>query len=161
MIIRPVNPSDFEHLPAIERAAAKAFAAAGVSLPDPSAVITPDEWRTISADGMLLIAADDRDRPIGMLGARPIKDGWFIVEMDVHPDHQGRSIGRALIAAAKRKAERLYLTTFLTVPWNAPWYQRQGFRVMADAELSPELRQHVQQEAEAGLTDRCAMTWPE
>ena len=49
----------------------------------------------------------------------------------------------------------LTLTTFAEVPWNAPYYARIGFRVLADAELSPGLRAIRAHEAALGL-DR----WP-
>jgi hypothetical protein len=43
------------------------------------------------------------------------------------------------------------LTTFASVPWNAPYYSRCGFRILDDAELAPGLRAIRQREAELGL----------
>jgi hypothetical protein len=47
------------------------------------------------------------------------------------------------------------LTTFADVPWNAPYYERCGFRVMAADEITPGLAAIRAAEAAAGL-DR----WP-
>ena len=49
----------------------------------------------------------------------------------------------------------LTLTTFTDVPWNAPYYVRCGFRILADAQLTPGLRAIRDREAAHGL-DR----WP-
>jgi hypothetical protein len=49
----------------------------------------------------------------------------------------------------------LTLTTFAEVPWNAPYYERCGFRRLAEAELTAGLREVRRREAELGL-DR----WP-
>jgi predicted N-acetyltransferase YhbS len=80
--------------------------------------------------------------------------------VSVHPDVAGRRIGRGLIEhlaawARERAAPALTLTTFAEVPWNAPYYQRLGFRILADRELTAGLRQIRTAEAEHGL-DR----WP-
>jgi hypothetical protein len=49
----------------------------------------------------------------------------------------------------------LTLTTFTHVPWNAPYYERLGFRPLPEAELTPGLVAIRQNEAAHGL-DR----WP-
>ena len=41
----------------------------------------------------------------------------------------------------------LTLTTFRDVPWNAPYYRRLGFAVLASADQGPQLRALVAREA--------------
>jgi hypothetical protein len=43
------------------------------------------------------------------------------------------------------------LTTFERVPWNGPYYAGHGFRVLAEDEIGPELRQLRDEEAMHGL----------
>ncbi|EPP7627932.1 hypothetical protein [Providencia rettgeri] len=45
------------------------------------------------------------------------------------------------------------------MPWNAPYYQRLGFKILAINELTTELQAILQSEVEAGFAaeDRCAM----
>jgi N-acetylglutamate synthase-like GNAT family acetyltransferase len=43
------------------------------------------------------------------------------------------------------------LTTLRHIPWNAPWYQRRGFRVLEENELSEALRDLLQEEIQRGL----------
>lgn len=57
--------------------------------------------------------------------------------------------------ARGRGATALTLTTFVDVAWNGPYYQRCGFRYLADHEITPGLRAIRAAEAEHGL-DR----WP-
>lgn len=45
----------------------------------------------------------------------------------------------------------LTLTTFSDVPWNRPYYERLGFRVLDEVELSPGLRRIRREEAQRGL----------
>ena len=83
-------------------------------------------------------------------------------EVDVHPDHGRRGHGRALVHAAAELAASLghraiVLTTFRSVPWNAPLYRRLGFEEIPEAELTPGLAAVLAREAEIGVTDRCAM----
>jgi GNAT superfamily N-acetyltransferase len=77
-------------------------------------------------------------------------------EIDVHPDHGRRGLGRRLVASVCKWAttagyRSVTLTTFRDVPWNMPFYQRLGFEVMAPHELSPALRALVEDETRRGL----------
>ena len=53
----------------------------------------------------------------------------------------------------------LTLTTFRSVPWNAPYYARCGFVALSPAQLGPGLTEVLAAEAALGLdmTDRVAM----
>lgn len=88
-------------------------------------------------------------------------DGFGHVEqVSLLPSHARRGVGRALIEtvgewAAERGLSGLTLTTFAEVPWNAPYYERLGFRVLADDEQGPALREIRRAEIARGL-DR----WP-
>lgn len=82
--------------------------------------------------------------------------------MDVLRTHQGRGIGRALLAHAADWARThgftaLSLTTFRNVPWNAPFYASFGFREWAPADAPASIRQALSYEAAKGLEHRCAM----
>lgn len=160
MIIRPARTEDYDILPDIEIAAAARFAEVGVGLPDPQAAITPETWAWIADGGFVLVAEVDGG-PVGMIGIERLERGWYVVELDVHPDYQRRGIGAALLDAAKARTGLLYLTTFRDVSWNGPWYERQGFRELTGAALPAIVAHRLASEAEAGLVGRCAMGWAE
>ena len=71
----------------------------------------------------------------------------------MQPDHARRGIGRQLIEHAAGWARdhgypALTLTTFRDVIWNAPYYERLGFRVLTADEFTPGLRRISSREAE-------------
>jgi GNAT superfamily N-acetyltransferase len=87
-------------------------------------------------------------------------------EIDVHPDHGRRGLGRRLVTAVCGWAERrgyraVTLTTFRDVPWNMPFYARLGFEEVPTTALSPALIAVLQDEARRGIdqTRRVAMRW--
>lgn len=154
-----VVPAEAAHvpaLPAIEVAAATLFSRDDV----PAAMAAePTSLADLAAGqraGRLFVALAAGGAPVGfaLVGAR---DGHpHVLEIDVHPDHGGRGVGKALLravfaAAAAQGHRELTLTTFSHVPWNAPFYERMGFRILAPAELTPDLRATLAREAERGL----------
>ena len=62
----------------------------------------PQEWDTPVAEqappNALLVAVDEADRLIGFVAVRPAEGEMYL--LFVHPDHGGRGVGRALLAAA-------------------------------------------------------------
>jgi GNAT superfamily N-acetyltransferase len=77
-------------------------------------------------------------------------------ELDVHPEHGRRGLGRRLVStvctwAATRGYDAVTLTTFRHVPWNMPFYQRLGFEAIPTEDLSPALQWVVGEEARRGL----------
>ena len=88
----------------------------------------------------------------------------YIQEIDVHPDHGRRGIGTSLIHsvcawAESQKIPAITLTTFRHFPWNAPFYERLGFRSLKQGELTPGLAAALANETSRGLdpTKRVAM----
>lgn len=160
--IRLAHPGDLAALPAIEDAAGTRFlgtsAALDASLPNVSLAA----FAAGQARGSLWVATDAGDAPVGFLLAEPRPPWLHIRELDVHPGHNGVGLGRALVAAAGAAApalgcDRLSLTTFRDIPWNAPWYARQGFADLAEPPCW--LAAILAEEAAAGLdpANRCAM----
>ena len=162
--VRPTRGTDIGRLEAVERSAATLFRA----LPDlawiaDDHVAGPDTHRTAVAQGLSWVAVDAADQPIGFLIAAVEDDtDLHILELSVATEHQGRGAGRALMAAARQEAgvrakQALTLTTFSTVPWNAPFYARLGYAALTFAETPAYLRETLAAEAAHGLTGRVAM----
>jgi NAD(P)H-dependent FMN reductase/GNAT superfamily N-acetyltransferase len=77
-------------------------------------------------------------------------------EIDVRPEHGRRGLGTRLVTevcawAASAGYDSVTLTTFSDVPWNRPFYERLGFRVVPGAELSAALRVIADDERRRGL----------
>ncbi|WP_128429370.1 GNAT family N-acetyltransferase [Streptomyces cyaneus] len=160
MRIRPARPDELPALQDIERAAGAAFRDLGMAAiadDEPPALDVLEHYRRA---GRTWVACDDGDCPVGYLICEPVDGALHIEQVSVHPDRARRRIGRALLAYAADRAREegltaLTLTTFTDVPWNAPYYERLGVRVLDEAGLTPGLRKIRAHEAELGL-DR----WP-
>jgi GNAT superfamily N-acetyltransferase len=154
--IRPARSDDLSALPGIERAANTLFAAYGLA-EQFSNLLTPIEsLREGVKTDRLWVAADEADRPVGFALAGSVGDNAHLDELDVHPAHGRRGLGAALVEAvcdwAKASGYRaITLTTLRHIPWNAPWYQRLGFRVLEENELSQALQDLLQEEIQRGL----------
>jgi GNAT superfamily N-acetyltransferase len=119
-----------------------------------------DALQAYVAAGRAWVAVDPGDRPVAYLIADVVDGNLHIEQVSVHPEAARRGIGRRLIEHAAGHARGhglagLTLTTFGEVPWNAPYYERCGFRVVAGADLTPGLRAVMRREADHGLT-----RWP-
>lgn len=164
-LVRLAQLQDIPQLIAIERSAAQLF------LQQPA-------WRFL-AEGPVMsrqqhadfiqqqqewLAESTPGEVAGFIAVLPQRQDWHIAELSVAVDWQRRGIGRRLIAevamlAKSQGAQRLTLTTFIDVPWNAPYYQRLGFQPVAVERLSLPLRQRLAEEAVQGFVagSRCAM----
>ncbi len=151
--IRRARADDLPRLREIERAAGRAFAGLGMT------AIAEDEPPSLAAleayrrAGRLWVHGDPA---MAYLIAEPVDGDLHIEQVSVHPDRAGHRLGRALIEhVAALAGTPVTLTTFADVPWNAPYYERIGFRRLAEADLTGALRRIRRREAELGL-DR----WP-
>ena len=160
MRIRPAAPADFAVLQDIERSAGEAFRAIGMPEIADDAPFTVEELTRYQQAGRAWVTVDSDDRPVAYLVADPVDGNLHIEQVSVHASRAHHGLGRALIehaAAVARAAGQpaLTLTTFTEVPWNAPYYQRLGFRPLPESEVTPGLREVRRAEAAHGL-DR----WP-
>jgi GNAT superfamily N-acetyltransferase len=138
--LRTGRLADIFRLQEIERSAAELFN--GSNLIDTTAmavVAMPDHIASIDA-GLSIVAECD-ERACGFVIGEMHQGDAYLRELDVDLSFQKRGIGAALVeafvgAAQARGAGAIFLTTFRTPPWNAPFYARHGFyEVAADAFL--------------------------
>jgi GNAT superfamily N-acetyltransferase len=164
--IRPAREVDVPRLVEVEIDAGQAFRAVGMpavadAAPDMSAM------RKASAAGRVWVT-EVRTQLAGFITAELVDGNAHVAQVAVAPDYAGRGFGRALIELVEEWGRSAgcpatTLTTFRNVPWNAPYYARLGYAVLADDAMGPELRRIVAYEAclpgiDASL--RCAMIKP-
>lgn len=136
---------ELEALREIERTAGSRFAEIGL---DEVAETEPVELETLQSQqriGQVWVAADAGDRPVGFIVVFELEGAIHIEEISVHPDYGGRGLGTRLIETLMQWAKQqgypaITLSTFRDVPWNAPFYERIGFRVIEEVEMSTEVR---------------------
>jgi GNAT superfamily N-acetyltransferase len=154
--VRKAVATDVPALMDAERAAAERFAGHPLgerflATPTPEAA-----FRDALAEGRLFAADAPGAGAVGFAVAGEVGGLAHLEEVSVHPAHGRRGVGEALVGAviawARERGHRaLTLTTLESVPWNAPWYRKLGFRSLPPEELSEALRVLLAEEAERGV----------
>ena len=131
MIRRP-RPNEIKLLPQIEKEADERYAQVGLrqvlAMP-PASLASLERAR---CDGRLWVAVSPVGRIVGFaLMKFPGGTAW-LDQLSVLERWQGHGLGSALIDRTAGQAQALghdtlYLSTYLGVAWNAPFYARRGF----------------------------------
>ena len=155
-VIDLATDDDWKTLPGIEERAASLFSPEDVS---PELVADPTEasiYRRAQDDGRVFVARDEMGRIAGFAHLIWIDGHAHLEELDVEPAFGRQGIGRRLALAAcdwarRQRSDRITLSTFRDVPWNAPFYARLGFTPIAESELTSELLRLRENEKAMGL----------
>ena len=132
-----------------------------------------DDLREAQRQGHLWVALAD-DVPVGFAYALVLEPGALhLGEVDVHPEHGRRGLGRGLVEAvcawtAAAGYRCLTLTTFRDVRWNMPFYAGVEFEVIPQEELSPAVitcrsvdrRLAIQSQGHAGTVSGASLQSP-
>jgi len=158
--VRPAIPDDVAPLPEIEQAAASLFGSyphdLGLTDDILSHVNSIETFSKAQQAGYLWVCAAKAGDIVGFALVRGIGGHAHLDELDVLPSHGRRGVGSALLQAVCSWATAagypgVTLRTFRDVPWNAPFYRRRGFIVVASTALSPEHGRLETIERERGL----------
>jgi GNAT superfamily N-acetyltransferase len=162
--IRSARPGDVPHLTAIELAAAQLLVGSA-----PAAVLSestpPADFELAQQKGLLWVALAD-DTPVGFAHVKLLEPRVaHLDELDVHPAHGRRGLGRQLVTtvcewAASAGHSAVTLSTFRQLPWNMPFYASVGFEELPAAAWSAAIARVVADETRRGLdpTRRVIMT---
>lgn len=159
-MIRPARESDIPELQRIEIVAGRMFAPLGMDRVAEDDPFSEAELRDYIDDGRAWVVTDEIGRPIAYTLIKWADQVAHLEQVSVDPMFAGRRLGASLVERAvtwarEQGSPALTLTTFSDVPWNAPYYERLGFRRLADDELTPDLRAIRAEEAAHGLDE-----WP-
>ncbi len=142
--VRRAIPEDVGRLQAIQLAAGDAFRDVGLPAVADSPPIPAESLSGYWQAGRAWVAADEHNEPVGFVVADVVDACAHIEQVSVHPAHAGRRIGAMLLDhvagwAARHELRAMTLITFRGVPWNAPYYERLGFRELRPADVTPGL----------------------
>ena len=159
--IRLARRNDLSHISAIEISAAEIFTRYGRPLGDGWSPTRPEHCEGPLSAGLLWIAEDETG-PIGFLAAKTIGETLHVDEVDVVVERQRQGHGRRLMetaidAARARGLTAVTLTTFRSIPWNAPFYASLGFVEFPPDKIPAHLAAETAAQEARGYTDRCAM----
>jgi GNAT superfamily N-acetyltransferase len=155
--IRAPEPEEVGALPSIEAAAAQILPLEDLPTQMREDASSPAEFQKAAAEGRLLVAIyKPLRKPVGFALLLVVDDNGHLHELDVHPEHARQGLGASLVEAVVEWAQTnefawLTLTTFRHLRWNAPFYERHGFREFPNASLGPELVALREKESEAGF----------
>jgi ribosomal protein S18 acetylase RimI-like enzyme len=158
--IRPARLDDVPALIEIERAASEMFRSLSLDFVADDDPGSPEELAPYVHGERAFVATDATDLPIAYIILDAVDGAAHIEQVSVHPEHARQGIGRELIDRAAAWAcanglRSLTLTTYVDVPWNAPYYRRLGFRHLSPREETAGLRMIKRGERAAGLE-----VWP-
>ncbi len=154
--IRAARAEDVERLQMIELDAARRYACLTETR---FCLDLPARSRTEHAfarDHGLALAVLSDGAIVGFLLAVPKDRCAHIQEISVARNFQGHGLGRALLAKAETWAVQAgfsyaTLTTFRDVPWNAPFYEKLGWRTFDPYPGHPDLLELIADERRIGL----------
>jgi GNAT superfamily N-acetyltransferase len=154
--VRPAVLADLQPLQEVERASSRLFIAYGLEESFWGLVTPVDALERACQQGMLWVAVDAGDQPVGFALVKRKDGAAHLDELAVHPVHGRRGLGTALVEAVcgwarEQGLPSVTLSTLRDVPFNAPFYTRLGFVEMPETEAGPELRGVRRREQEAGF----------
>ncbi|MFR9729857.1 GNAT family N-acetyltransferase [Saccharopolyspora sp. MS10] len=132
MRVRAAVEADLAELVEVERRSGRWFRDVGmpeVAADPPMPVVALEVHRRAGS----LWVTEAPVGPVAFLAGEELDGGLHLAQLCVDPAWARRRLGAGLIEHAARVtgAAALTLTTFRDVPWNAPYYGRLGFRVLA------------------------------
>jgi GNAT superfamily N-acetyltransferase len=156
--LRPASSADVDAIRAVGADAGERFRT--IADPRIARCADHDPWEVAelaayAAAGRAWVATVD-DAVVGFVLVDVVDGCAHVEEVSVGLAAQGHGVGTALLDAVRDWARAsgfpaVTLTTFADVPWNRPFYERRGYRVLADAEITAGMRHRIAEEAALGL----------
>lgn len=156
IVIRRGEMADIPWLKPIERAATGRFRGHPAFDSFWAQDFAPDLFARHVRDRTLWVVTLDDSPPVAMAFTSEIDGIAHLEEIDVHPEVSGKGVGSELLEAVCGIAQvsgyrAITLSTLTDVPWNAPFYAKRGFRILAPDELTPGLVALQRREAMGGF----------
>jgi GNAT superfamily N-acetyltransferase len=108
-------------------------------------------WAAAAAAGRLYFAIS-AEEPIGFAALGFVDGAPYLAQMSVRRAHMRRGVGTALLARAidySATYGELWLTTYVHLAWNQPYYQRFGFVAVDEQDCGDELQAALRSERQA------------
>ena len=90
--------------------------------PKPESIFREDEHK--------YLVAKDEDRVVGYIGIEKVLDEVHIINMAVHPDYRGQSIGKRLMQHVLNDEEVFFLEVRISNETAKNIYEKYGFKVI-------------------------------
>jgi GNAT superfamily N-acetyltransferase len=150
--IRPASPDDIDEAVAIDDDACTLYERAGLHVDlGPEHPYTRAErarWTLAAEEGRAFLALASDGRAVGLLVLGLVDGEPYLDQLSVRSAAMRRGIGRLLLERAITWAAGapLWLTTYSHVPWNRPFYEREGFVVVPEAGCPRGILEELQEQ---------------
>ncbi|HYC37285.1 MAG TPA: GNAT family N-acetyltransferase [Usitatibacter sp.] len=139
--IRPCRDEDHETILAIINAAAEAYRGAIPADCWHEPYMGAAELAEGIAAGIRFSGYEVDGELVGVMGIQPVRDVDLVRHAYVRPAWQGRGVGRALMKDLRAGNRRQVLVgTWAAATWAIRFYERNGFRLVPQAETARLLR---------------------
>jgi GNAT superfamily N-acetyltransferase len=151
-IIEVARSSDFDEVVRIDDEATALYAEAGLELVLGAAhrfsQAEQARWRRSAELGQLFFAVNGEGARVGLAALDELDDAAYLDQLSVRRSAMRRGAGRFLVRHAIAWAENaghatLWLTTYGHLPWNVPFYTREGFELVPESECGDGVRHHL------------------
>jgi GNAT superfamily N-acetyltransferase len=156
--IRPARPDEVAAIIDVDDDACALHASVGIVFAHgrdhPYVVAEVAGWTRSVEQGLADVAVAADDQPIGIAVYAFVDGEPYLDQLSVRCAWMRRGVGRRLLQAAIGWAagaggRRLWLTTYRHLPWNRPFYEREGFTVCDEAACGPGIREKLRLERAA------------
>lgn len=149
--LRPARAGELPALVAIDDDACQLFPEAGrdVELPPHHPFVVADQarWKASLEADRVVVAVTAEDEPVGFAALGFVDAQGHLQQLSVRRAWMRRGLGTALVQCALDWAEdRLWLTTYADLAWNAPFYERLGFVRVDEESCGSDLRAILDEE---------------
>lgn len=140
LTLRVLSADDIGEAIAIDDDACALYPTVGVHFdigPDhPFARAEYARWTQAARDGLAFVAAENDGPALALLVLGHVDGLPYLDQLSVRSPAMRRGIGRWLVrhSIAWAADAALWLTTYSHVPWNRPFYESEGFEVVALAD---------------------------
>ena len=147
------RPGHIGGLPGISLAATAIFPEEDIPAPLREEMMPLTTFVQAQKEGLLWVAVEEQSKEVvGFALLMRVFAYIHLKELSVHPHHGRRGVGTLLVKTAISWAKEqgipaMTLTTFSHLPWNAPFYEKLGFRIIPGGELNDQSRELWLQEA--------------
>jgi len=154
--IRGHRPDDDLALLGIENRAAELFRDHGYPDVADEPFGSVDDLRAMMAGHRVWVATTQEGVAAGFAVAAPLDAFFHLRELSVDPAHGRRGLGAALVRTVIRAGRAaglagVSLTTFRSVPFNAPFYAGLGFAELPQSEVPDMLAEMFEREVPKGV----------
>jgi GNAT superfamily N-acetyltransferase len=153
--LRPALASELELLMSIDDDASTLYAVHGMTIEvgpgHPFVLAERKRWLESAEQGRTFLAVGGNGMGLGFAALAEVDGAPYLDQLAVRLSAMRQGIGQRLLAHAAEWARTcngaaLWLTTYDHLPFNRPYYERQGYLLVPERECGPGIVHHLEEQ---------------